>query len=198
MYMLLDSLLDSPIIISIIAAILMILDMKLTQKGYAVAQEGYNDHFETPHYEMNPRYQELIHDQKDLPKRTYLARISIAGALGVLVYIIRLPFFNETRAISEKIIEFVVGGFLLLYLMINLNHLTNLYTFRYIRNHPEAIEGSLKMNEKYSYATTRRNYFNFIIIWIVVYILTGRLFFFGGVVEQIILIFFSYRWEEKS
>ena len=196
--MLLDYLLDKFWLISTIGSVLLVLDMYLTIVGYRLSQEGYSEYFETEMYEMNPRYRDVIHNQTDLTIRDYIIRILIGTLPGLMVLVLNAPFIVNPEFLINLIIELVIGGFMLLYLMVNLNHLSNIFMFKYVRDNPNELSGTLKQSPSYSFVMTRRMYFQYLVIWCLVYILTSRIFFLGGVIELVILILFTFLWERNQ
>ena len=99
--------------------------------------------------------------------------------------------FHYSSAISsadKALYEITLGAIILtgLHAVINLFSQRHLYT-KTIPN--KEIEGKVIYSLKYSYNTTSNSYFLMFIFWLVLYLLTTRVFFLGGVIMSLIMVF---------
>lgn len=184
----LDSLLDSPLIIGGLVALSMILDIWVTRYTFRLSQQEYAKHFLTDRFEMNPYLYETIHKERSLSKKQILVRIGVVGAIVVL----------SAKSTGTWEHEIFCGVLLLTYLGLILRNLEITCTSWILKNHPDYIEGQIKIDIRYQYKSMRMQHVTYALIWLTIYFLIGRAFFLGGVVGSGFALIGTSLWKRTA
>lgn len=121
---------------------LMLSDYALTVAGARLRDAGYSRHFRTPHYEMNPIWQNAI------AKRRWFNPLHL-----VMVAVVTLLFFGVVALSTDPVDplpHFILGVAIGTQGMINGRHLANLATFAYLKREPGAIEGAVTIGHVFA------------------------------------------------
>ncbi|NHJ02380.1 MAG: hypothetical protein EAX86_09620, partial [Candidatus Heimdallarchaeota archaeon] len=137
----LDQWLMSPFHIGGTLLLLMILDLGLTRVGFRMKQQEFVKHYVSEIYEMNPLMQDMIHQTQPMSLK------QIIGRIGLVILVI----YVAVEYTGTWFLEFVTGNFVLGYINIELRALENIFIFRGLNNHPEYVEGQIKLDIRYQY-----------------------------------------------
>ena len=121
------------IIIAIsIIIILMFLDYSLTVLGQKYYKKYYRKYVLIDKYELNPMFQQEVEKGKYPLKH-------LVGVFLISFIIIYLYFYDPTR-ISYEI---TTSMLFFVYLITNLNHITNIGVFKWVGKNPDLIKGKI-------------------------------------------------------
>lgn len=123
----------------LLVPILMFADYFLTLIGAVQSKKKYGQHVKTEHYELNPIWQADVAQRKWLNPRHVLL---------VVVFSSLLFFIAESGAVGEPLVEFVLGGVLIVLGTLVGIHLSNLMMFGHVIRKPEQISGRLTMSHE--------------------------------------------------
>ena len=116
--------------------ILMFSDYILTVTGAIQKEKKYDDHFKTPHYELNPVWQKSISEKRWFNPRHLLLTLIVSIGLTFLVEFGGLPTF---------LIQGMIGCLFVVYGMIIGRHLSNILVFWLFDKKPDEISGQVVM-----------------------------------------------------
>jgi len=171
----LDYMTDQPWAAVAAWAVLYVLDYTLTIVGAALVEKGAGRHvvFEEG-YELTPFF------QKDV---SLLRRLSprFLGMLVLSCLILGGLWFLFVRLENARpVFEFILGLYLLVELVILIRHMNNLCLFRRLKA-SEGVEGSIRYARWLSLRVSSGQFLTFCVCFIMLWLLTGRWFFAGGV-----------------
>lgn len=119
--------------------VLMLSDYLLTIAGARLRASAYASHFRTPHYELNPLWQDAI---------AKLRWINVRHLLITAVFTAFLIAVFETWQDVDEFAEIIEGLMIGAFGSVNGRHLGNLGIFWYIKRHPESVEGVVTMSHE--------------------------------------------------
>lgn len=178
--MLIDTLVGNPWLVAVLWGVLSILDFvgtMLYSKAYreflsaTVSYEGG--------MEMNPVFEE------DVQKLNWFSPRYIISMLSVAILIILAG-----KWFPALWFEALAGAALLLVFITDLRHIENLSMVWFLKSDPEGFKGRIEQSYKLSQRRVAVGVFNTGLLYLVVFLLTQRLFFLGG---GIICMLFALR-----
>jgi archaellum biogenesis protein FlaJ (TadC family) len=178
--MLIDTLVGNPWLVAVLWGILSILDFigtMLYSKAYReflsakVSYEGG--------MEMNPAFEKDVQQLRWFSPRYVISMLSVA----ILIILAGMWF-------PALWFEILAGAALLLVFVIDLRHIENLSTVWFLKSDPESFKGKIEQSYKLSQRRVAVGVFNIGMLYLVVFLLTQRLFFVGG---GVICVLFALR-----
>lgn len=170
--MLIDTLVENPRLVAMLWAMLSVFDFSSTMiysKAYReflsanVTYEGG--------MEMNPVFEQDVQQLNWFSPRYIVSMLVVALLIAWAGSWFPKPWF-----------ESLAGAALLLVLITDLRHIENLSVVWFLRTNPSSFKGRIEQ----SYALSQRRIavgtFNIGILYLIVYLLVGRVFFIGGAV----------------
>ena len=129
---------------------LMFSDYYLTIWGIKLRNKGHSNYFEIENYELNPFWQNDIHDQKMFNMRQ--VTITIATSC-FFVYVF------EYADLNSYLKEGLLGLLLAHYGMLTGRHFSNLLIYSYTIQHPNNLNGKIKQNHEFGLHSSLYQYF---------------------------------------
>jgi archaellum biogenesis protein FlaJ (TadC family) len=178
--MLINTLVGNPWLVAVLWGILSILDFigtMLYSKAYReflsakVSYEGG--------MEMNPAFEKDVQQLRWFSPRYVISMLSVA----ILIILAGMWF-------PALWFEILAGAALLLVFVIDLRHIENLSTVWFLKSDPESFKGKIEQSYKLSQRRVAVGVFNIGMLYLVVFLLTQRLFFVGG---GVICVLFALR-----
>jgi len=175
--MLIDTLVESPWLVSLTWAALSIFDFSATM----VYSKAYRDFLSsTVQYErgveMNPMFEKDVEQLRWFSPRYFILMLAVA----LLISLAGMWF-------PVKIFEMLAGTAILLVLVIDLRHIENLSFVWFLKSDPQGFKGKIEQSYKLSQRRVAVNAFNTGVLYLVVFLLTGRIFFVGGTIVSVLL-----------
>ncbi|MFX0087753.1 MAG: hypothetical protein ACFFAU_19030 [Candidatus Hodarchaeota archaeon] len=192
---LLDLLLSNPFLVILALILLIFTNFYLLKHTYRLRNQNLAQHYSTPFYVLNPSQRGIIEDDEPLTWGLWLTwgfQI-IFAALGSIIYSNQWPVQNVFLC-GEIIIGIIIGR----YLRSILVNLSNSSYFQLINNHPNAIKGKLIFSSKLLFFESRSQLILTASIWQLICLLTERVFFLGGSLEAILMVFLTFKWERDA
>jgi len=175
--MLIDLLVASPWLVAATWAVLSIFDFTATMLYSRAYREFLSA---TVQYErgveMNPLF------EKDVQKVRWFSPRYIFLMLGVTLLI---GFTGSW--LPPQTFEIVAGTVILLLLVVDLRHIENLSFVWFLKSDPEGFKGKIEQSYKLSQRRVAVYSFNTGILYLIVFLLTGRVFFVGGTIVSVLL-----------
>lgn len=175
--MLIDLLVASPWMVALSWAILSIFDFSATMLFSRAYREFLSA---TVQYErgveMNPLF------EKDVQQVKWFSPRYIVLMLGVTLLI---GFTGNW--LPPKTFEMVAGTAILLVLVVDLRHIENLSFVWFMKSDPEGFKGKIAQSYKLSQRRVAVSVFNTGVLYLIVFLLTGRVFFIGGALVSVLL-----------
>ena len=175
--MLIDLLVASPWLVALSWAVLSIFDFSATM----VYSKAYREFLSsTMQYErgveMNPFF------AKDVQKVRWFSPRYIFLMLGVTLMIGITGWW-----LSPKSFEMLAGMAILLLLVVDLRHIENLSFVWFLKTDPEGFKGKIEQSYKLSQRRVAVYSFNTSVLYLIVFLLTSRVFFLGGTIVSVLL-----------
>jgi hypothetical protein len=118
--------------------VLMLADYALTIAGARLHAGGYGRHFVIEHYELNPVFQRAVATRRWFnPKH-----LAIVVAFTVLLVAFDQFLLRGERALGAAF----AGALTTVFVSVNARHLSNIALFAYVRRHPDALSGEVRMS----------------------------------------------------
>ena len=182
----------------LIWAIVYTSDYYLTLISASLYQSGANQHVSLASgIELTPTFQKDIASLRKISPRFLIALVMLTGALAYFWFAsVRTP---ETR----DLYEFVLGALLLLEAAVHLRHIRSLTSLWYARQ-SLGMSGQIEYAAWFSYRLSAIELISVSGLWLILALLFGQMFFFGGFVTTLLtgLAHWRYsnraRWLEKS
>jgi hypothetical protein len=177
--MLIDRLVENPWLVALSWAVLSLFDFSATM----VFAKAYRDFLSsTLKYErgveMNPMFEKDVNQLRWFSPRYFILMPVAAFLIG----------FAGTW-FPPKLYELLAGTAILLVLVVDLRHIENLSFVWFLKSDPESVKGQIEQSYKLSQRRVAVNAFNTGILYLIVFLLTGRIFFIGGTVVSVLLAF---------
>ncbi len=166
---------------------LMILDYWLTLVGQKSYRKFGRKYVQFEFYELNPIWQKAIKEGKYHPGH-------LTGVVFILLAIICLFYFSK----SKTVYEFVVGGFVILWVNVLSQHIHNIAYFRFIGKHPNLIKGRIEYKMGVSYFSSMLRIFSLFLILLFILIFVHSVFVFGGFIMTSLFVLVYYIWFRKA
>jgi archaellum biogenesis protein FlaJ (TadC family) len=119
--------------------------------------------------EMNPAFEKDVRQLRWFSPRYVISMLSVA----VLIILAGMLF-------PAKWFEVLAGAALLLVFITDLRHVENLSMVWFLKTDPAGFKGRIEQSYKLSQRRVAVGVFNIGLLYLVVLLLTGRLFFLGG------------------
>ena len=178
--MLIDSLVGNPWLVAILWGVLSIFDFVGTMLYSKAYREFLSATVQYEHgVEMNPNF------EKDVGQLRWFSPRYIVSMLGVVVLIGLAGSWLPTLWF-----EALAGAALLLVLITDLRHIENLSVVWFLKSDPAGFKGKIEQSYKLSQRRVAVGGFNIGVLYFIVYLLTGRVFFAGG---ALISLFYAVR-----
>jgi archaellum biogenesis protein FlaJ (TadC family) len=168
--MLIDALVGSPWLVSVMWGVLSIFDFVATLLYSKAYREFLSATVRYEHgVEMNPTFEKDVQQLRWFSPRYILSMLSVAVLLGLAGMWIPILWF-----------EALAGAALLLVLITDLRHVENLSVVWFLKSDPAGFKGRIEQSYKLSQRRVAVGGFNIGVLYFIVYLLTGRVFFAGG------------------
>lgn len=141
-----------------LVAFLMFLDYSLTIIGQKYYRKYYKKYVVIDKYELNPIF------EKDVEKSKYpLKHLIGVSLLSVIIYYLFL--IDDTKYIYETSVSTLFFAFLI----VNINHLNNIFIFKWVSKNPDLIKGRIMYSRRFSYVSSLTSYISFFIVMLIIY-----------------------------
>jgi len=175
--MLIDTLVESPWLVSLSWAVLSIFDFFATM----LYSKAYRDFLSSTVYyergvEMNPMFEKDVRQLRWFSPRYLILMLGVALLIGL-----------AGMWFPAKTFEILAGTAILLVLVIDLRHIENLSFVWFLKTDPEGFKGKIEQSYKLSQRRVAVNAFNTGVLYLIVFLLTGRVFFIGGTIVSVLL-----------
>jgi archaellum biogenesis protein FlaJ (TadC family) len=178
--MLIDTLVGNPWFVALLWGVLSIFDFVATMLYSKAYREFLSTTVQYEHgVEMNPAF------EKDVRQLRWFSPRYVISMLSVAILIVLAGMWFPTLWF-----ETLAGAALLLVFITDLRHIENLSMVRFLKSDPEGFKGRIEQSYKLSQRRVAVGVFNIGVLYLVVLLLTERLFFLGG---GIICILFALR-----
>jgi hypothetical protein len=137
-------------------------------------------------FELNPRWQKAVKAGRFLPL-SYLFRVAVSLAVLAVLFVVPEEIFGPDASPRRAL----VGYLLCTYLVIDLNHLGNLRSFRLRREKPEEAEEKprVKLGYSYSLGLTQVSYETTFLLLLVLWLILGGYFLFGAAMAPLVIAY---------
>ena len=161
----------------------MFLDFALTLTGQKYYRKYYKKHVVIDKYELNPLF------EKEVDKGKYPVKHLIGVIL--LSFIIYYLFIID----SDKFIyETTISAILFAYLIVNMNHINNIFIFKWVGNDPELVKGKIMYTRKFSYGSNFVSYFSMFIMLLIIFLYVHTSITLGALIASFMFIFANLVW----
>lgn len=128
-------LIERPALAAATVGVLMQVDYYLTLWSSALYERHFSGFVKTEDFELNPMWQKAVRARRLFNPVSLFVTLLMTGAVFVLC--------RCDGAFPYEGRQFIVGFALGLYAAVNLNHVSNIMTYQYFRDHPGAAHGAL-------------------------------------------------------
>jgi len=175
--MLIDLLVASPWLVALSWAVLSIFDFSATM----LFSKAYREFLSaTMQYEqgveMNPLFAKDVQQVKWFSPRYIVLMVGLTLLIGI-----------AGRWVPPKHFEMIAGMAILLVLVVDLRHIENLSFVWFLKTDPEGFKGKIEQSHKLSQQRVAVYAFNTSVLYLIVFLLTGRIFFLGGTIVSVLL-----------
>jgi hypothetical protein len=126
--------------------------------------------------EMNPMFEKDVNQLRWFSPRYFILMPVAALLIGF-----------AGMWLPAKIFELLAGTAILLALVVDLRHIENLSFVWFLKSDPEGFKGKIEQSYKLSQRRVAVNAFNTGVLYLIVFLLTGRIFFIGGTIISVLL-----------
>jgi len=175
--MLIDTLVQNPWLVALSWAFLSLFDFSATM----LYSKAYRDFLSsTVKYErgveMNPLFEKDVKQLRWFSPRYFLLMSGVTFLIGF-----------TGRWFPAKTFEMLAGTVILLVLVIDLRHIENLSFVWFLKSDPGGFKGQIEQSYKLSQRRVAVNAFNTGVLYLIVFLLTNRIFFIGGTIVSVVL-----------
>jgi len=175
--MLIDTLVQSPWLVALSWAVLSLFDFSATM----LYSKAYRDFLSSTviyerGVEMNPMFEKDVKQLRWFSPRYFLLMLGVTFLVGF-----------TGKWFPTKTFEMLAGTVILLVLAIDLRHIENLSLVWFLKSDPEGFKGKIEQSYKLSQRRVAVNAFSTGILYLIVFLLTGRIFFIGGTIVSVLL-----------
>ncbi len=156
--------------------LLMIADYYLTLIGASLYKQSYGNYFVLDNYELNPMWQSSVGKSEKFDFRHLFMSI---------VFTIVFMSFDYYNIINEKILQVLLGYYIVLYSLINAGHLENIFIFKYTNTHPSLLKGKVFINYEMSVKRSQYRVLSLFIPLSIIAFYTKSYFAWGGALSTI-------------
>lgn len=165
------SILENIYITLILIFMLSILDFWMTFVAKKYYAKYFNNYINVDAYELNPMWQKNINIGK------YNFRY-----LLVMILLLVFTFILYQEDSSTLIYEFFVGFQVILLLIVNTQHLQNIFASLYIKKYPYVIVGKLQHKIEFTYYVSFLHHFSILLILLFIILFDLSIFLTGGII----------------
>lgn len=177
-----DILVSSPWLVALLWGVLSIFDFTATMLYSKAYREFLSSRITYEGgLEMNPTFEKDVRQLRWLSPRYILLMLLVASAL----------YFAGTW-MPALWFEALAGAALLLVLITDLRHVENLSMVQFLKNDPEGFKGRVEQSYKLSQRRVAVGTLNIGVLYLIIYFLTGRVFFVGGAFISCLFAFRHY------
>ena len=174
--MLIDKLVGNPWLVAVLWGMLSIFDFVATMLYSKAYREFLSATVQYEHgVEMNPNFEKDVGQLRWFSPRFILSMLGVAILLGITGTWMPGLWF-----------EALAGAALLLVLITDLRHIENLSVVWFLKSDPAGFKGKIEQSYKLSQQRVAVGGFNIGLLYFIVYMLTGRVFFIGGAIISIL------------
>jgi len=167
---LIDRLVGNPWLVAVLWGILSVIDFVSTMVYSKAYREFLSETVQYEHgVEMNPAFEKDVGQLRWFSPRYIFSMLGVAALIGLAGRWMPVLWF-----------EFLAGAALLLVLITDLRHIENLSMVWFLKSDPGGFKGRIEQSYKLSQRRVAVGGFNIGVLYFIVYILTGRIFFTGG------------------
>jgi hypothetical protein len=175
--MLIDTLVENPWLVALSWVVLSIFDYSAT----LLYSKAYRDFLSSRviyegGVEMNPMFEKDVKQLRWFSPRYFILMPVAAFLIG----------FAGTW-FPAKMFELLAGTAILLVLVVDLRHIENQSFVWFLKSDPDGFKGKIEQSYKLSQRRVAVNAFNTGVLYIIVFLLTGRIFFIGGTLVSVLL-----------
>lgn len=175
--MLIDTLVENPWLVALSWVILSLFDFSATM----LYSKAYRDFLSSSvvyerGVEMNPMFEKDVKQLRWFSPRYFILMPVAAFLIGF-----------AGMWIPAKMFELLAGTAILLVLVVDLRHIENLSFVWFLKSDPEGFKGKIEQSYKLSQRRVAVNAFNTGVLYLIVFLLTGRIFFIGGTLVSVLL-----------
>lgn len=168
--MLIDTLVEHPWLVAVLWGGLSIFDFIGTMLYSKAYREFLSTTVQYEHgVEMNPRFEKDVRELRWFGSRHILSMLSVVLLIGLVGIWLPAAWF-----------EALAGAALLLVLITDLRHIENLSVVWFLRSDPEGFKGKIEQSYKLSQRRVAVGGFTIGVLYLIIFLLTGRVFFAGG------------------
>jgi len=174
--MLIDTLVRRPWLVAVLWGLLSIFDFVATLLYSKAYREFLSETVRYEHgVEMNPSFEKDVEQLRWFSPRYLISMLGVAVLIGFVgMWMPRLWF------------EFLAGSALLLVLITDLRHIENLSLVWFLKSDPEGFKGRIEQSYNLSQRRVAVGGFSIGVLYFIVYLLTGRIFFMGGALISVL------------
>jgi hypothetical protein len=205
-----DTWLHNPILVTVSLILLILINLRLLITGSKLRLEGFVHHFNQPLFHANPDINAWFDNRGKIPTRIVASwgiQILFVFVSSLMVYIIYEPeiinYIGKWAEWIKKAVwfihvsEFIIGFILGRYIQSILNIRGINQYFRFMRNNPSSLTGSLTFSSNLLYFQIRQDLIFTAVVWSLIFLLTFRVFFLGGIGTLIWMFLRTYTWEKQ-
>lgn len=168
--MLIDTLVGRPWLVAVLWSALSLFDFVATMLYSKVYREFLSASVQYERgVEMNPAFEKDVQQLRWYSPRYFLSMLGVASLIVLVGGWFPAAWF-----------EALAGAALLLVLITDLRHIENLSVVWFLRADPEGFKGKIEQSYKLSQQRVAVGGITIGVLYLVVYFLTGRVFFAGG------------------
>lgn len=173
--------------------LLYICDYFMTLWQAHIYRKGVSEHFVFEKgIELNPIFKKDIASLRVISPRLILNLLLISILLAALWAMI-----VYWRIFPAQIYEFVYGGVILTFVMVNVRHIRNILYYREIVK-GGGVSGRVEITMALSLRQSMHDVFGFVILYLVVYSLTGVILFAGGALFCLVNMSTHLKWLRRD
>ena len=174
--MLIDTLVRNPWVVSILWVFLSIFDFVATMLYSKAYREFLSKTVQYEHgVEMNPNFEKDVQRLRWFSPRYILSMLGVAVLIGLAGMWMPGLWF-----------ESLAGAALLLVLITDLRHIENLSLVWFLKSDPAGFKGRIEQSYKLSQRRVAVGGFNIGVLYFLIFLLTGRVFFAGGALISVL------------
>ncbi|MFX0125269.1 MAG: hypothetical protein ACFFAE_16700 [Candidatus Hodarchaeota archaeon] len=189
-----DFWLRNPILVGGILLLLMFLNIHLLKEGNRLRNLGHAQFYKQEFYVSDPVIRKIIDENEAFSLDFFIQRGFI---LIIAIISSTLLMLKKTLPLSllGDVGELCLGVIFCRYFLLIFNHLENRSLFLDILNHPDDLKGQIIISKSQLYNHVSIKNVRGGILWLVLFILVGRLLFLGGVFGALIQLYFVSKRE---
>lgn len=174
--MLIDTLVRRPWLVAVLWGLLSIFDFVATLLYSKAYREFLSETVRYEHgVEMNPSFEKDVEQLRWFSPRYFISMLGVAVLIGFAgIWMPKLWF------------ELLAGSALLLVLITDLRHIENLSIVWFMKSDSEGFKGRIEQSYKLSQRRVAVGGFSIGVLYFIVYLLTGRIFFMGGALISVL------------